>query len=569
MARTDPLTGLPNRRAFGEAATLELERARRSGRPLSFAYLDCDGFKHVNDSLGHREGDALLVVVAQTLRASTRAVDALARLGGDEFGLLMHETDAAAALALLTRVRTNLLAAMERHGWHVGFSIGVATFVEAPGRYDDLLARGDELMYEAKRTARGTIRAETFGSRPAGAALAAAREAGALRCSFFATCSKGTEGALRQELAALKLPAVRGGRGGVHFEGRLEHGAKACLHSRTAMRVLLELAAFPVDDADALYEGARGVDWTPWLTERTTLAVEATGLAPGVTHTGFAALKVKDGVVDMLRDKLGARPDVDTRNPDVPIVLHLDGGQATLSLDLAGEPLHKRGWRTTTSVAPLKETLAAAVLLLGRVDVDAPFVDPLCGSGTLAIEQALRARRIAPGLDRAFAFQRWPCYRDELQSRWDKLRAQARAAVLPPAPAPIFASDFHPKAIDACRRNAHLAGVTGDVVIEQANVRDLQPRGERGHPLHEPALRRAAHRRGGGARGPLGGADPGAQAGRLLPDPRRAAGAPPRAGAPCSSRATRSCRRPWGARPEIDHRLWNGPLEIHLLRYRL
>ena len=168
MARTDPLTGLPNRRAFGEAATLELERARRTGRPLSFAYLDCDGFKFVNDSLGHREGDALLVVVAQTLRASTRAVDAAARLGGDEFGLLMHETDAVAALALTGRVRTNLLAAVERRGWNVGFSVGVATFVEAPEHYDVLLARGDELMYEAKRTARGSIRAATFGTRPPG-----------------------------------------------------------------------------------------------------------------------------------------------------------------------------------------------------------------------------------------------------------------------------------------------------------------------------------------------------------------------------------------------------------------
>jgi diguanylate cyclase (GGDEF)-like protein len=169
MARTDPLTGLPNRRAFGEAATQELERTRRSGRPLSFAYLDCDGFKFINDSLGHREGDALLAVVAQTLRTSTRAVDVLARLGGDEFGLLMHETDAAAATALLARVRSNLLAAMERHGWHVGFSMGLATFLEAPNQYDDLLARGDELMYQAKRTARGSIHAQIFGSRPAGA----------------------------------------------------------------------------------------------------------------------------------------------------------------------------------------------------------------------------------------------------------------------------------------------------------------------------------------------------------------------------------------------------------------
>lgn len=168
MARTDPLTGLPNRRAFGEAATLELERARRTGRPLSFAYLDCDGFKFINDSLGHREGDALLVEVAQTLRASTRAVDVGARLGGDEFGLLMQETDAASALALLGRVHANLLSVMARSGWQVGFSIGLATFLEAPEHLDELLARGDELMYEAKRSARGTIRAFSFGTRRPG-----------------------------------------------------------------------------------------------------------------------------------------------------------------------------------------------------------------------------------------------------------------------------------------------------------------------------------------------------------------------------------------------------------------
>jgi len=297
---------------------------------------------------------------------------------------------------------------------------------------------------------------------------------------FFATCAKGTEGALRRELSALRLKAVRGDRGGVSFEGPLEAGMRACLHARTAMRVLLELARWPAPTADALYEGARAVEWETWLTTRTTLAVEASVSSSAITHSGYAALKVKDAAVDALREKVGARPDVDAKDPDVRIVLHLARGEATLSLDLAGEPLHRRGWRTTTTVAPLKETLAAAVLLLGRVDTDLPFVDPLCGSGTLAIEQALRARRVAPGLDRSFAFQRWACYRDELQSRWDKLKGQARAAVLPAAPAPIFASDFHPKAVDACRRNAHLAGVTGDVAIEQANVRDLQPRGERG-----------------------------------------------------------------------------------------
>jgi len=385
---------------------------------------------------------------------------------------------------------------------------------------------------------------------------------------FFATCSRGTEGALRAELSALKLPAVRGGRGGVRFEGRLEHGAKACLWSRTAMRVLLELGAFPVDSAEALYAGARGIDWSEWLTERTTLAVEATGVAPGVTHTGFAALKVKDAVVDVLREKLGARPDVDTRSPDVPIVLHLDGGQATLSLDLAGEPLHKRGWRTTTTVAPLKETLAAAVLLLGRIEADRPFVDPMCGSGTLAIEHALRARHVAPGLERAFAFQRWPCYRSELQSRWDRLKAQARAGALAAAPAPIVASDMHPKAVDACRRNAHLAGVSGDLVIEQADARDLQPRFEAGTlcmnppygermmgqgdgPVDRAAARTAERKQEGFYRG-------------LAEMLARHAGwsAVILSGNPLLQKAV-------ARKAEIDHRLWNGPLEIHLLRYRL
>src|SRR5919204_571353 len=269
---------------------------------------------------------------------------------------------------------------------------------------------------------------------------------------FFATCAKGTEGALRRELAALRLRGVRGERGGVAFEGDLEASLRACLHSRVAMRVLLELASFPAPDAAALYEGSRAVEWTRWLTARTTLAVEATVRDSAITHSGFAALKVKDAAVDALRDALGARPDVDPKDPDVRIVLHLARDRADLALDLAGEPLHRRGYRAATTPAPLKETLAAAVLPLGRVDPDRPFIDPMAGSGTLAIEHALAARRIAPGLGRAFAFQRWPVYRGALQSAWDRMKEAARAEALPSAPAPIIARDLHAKAIEAARR---------------------------------------------------------------------------------------------------------------------
>jgi diguanylate cyclase (GGDEF)-like protein len=171
LARTDGLTQVANRRAFIEAAELELERSRRTGRPLTLAYVDCDDFKVVNDERGHAVGDVLLVTVAQTLRASTRAVDAVARLGGDEFGLLLPETDGATAQALLSRLRGTLLAAMQRGGWQVGFSMGAATWVTPAASVDQMMARADELMYLAKRTAKGTARFDVVGAPPPGPLL--------------------------------------------------------------------------------------------------------------------------------------------------------------------------------------------------------------------------------------------------------------------------------------------------------------------------------------------------------------------------------------------------------------
>jgi 23S rRNA G2445 N2-methylase RlmL len=396
------------------------------------------------------------------------------------------------------------------------------------------------------------------------------------RFRFFATCAKGTEGALRKELAALRLGAVRGERGGVSFAGPLEAGMRACLHSRTAMRVLLELATFEAPDPDALYGGARAIAWHEWLTARTTLAVEASVSSSGITHSGYAALKVKDAAVDALRDRLGARPDVDPKDPDVRIVLHLARDVATLSLDLAGEPLHRRGYRAVTTQAPLKETLAAAVLLLGGADVELPFVDPTAGSGTLAIEHALRARRIAPGLGRAFGFQRWPAYRGGPQSSWDRMKEEARAAALPRAPAPIVARDLHPKAVAASRRNAAAAGVADDVAVEEGDARELEPRFASGtlaaNPPYGERLMGARERPGArGDREPPAGGDARVQERKLAGFYRGLGEMIARhhgwtalllSGSPLLERAIR-------LRPEIDHRLWNGPLEVHLLRYRV
>ncbi|HYG67374.1 MAG TPA: THUMP domain-containing protein, partial [Anaeromyxobacteraceae bacterium] len=398
---------------------------------------------------------------------------------------------------------------------------------------------------------------------------------------------------LRSELVAAGIRGVRGDRGGASFEGPLEAGMRACLHSRVAMRVLLELARFPAEDADALYDGARGIDWSEWLTARTTLAVEASVSSSAITHSGYAALKVKDAVVDALREKLGARPDVDPKDPDVGIVLHLARGEATLSLDLAGAPLHRRGYRAITTLAPLKETLAASILVLGRVAEDRAFVDPMCGSGTLAIEHALRARRIAPGLGRAFGFQRWPMYRGGPQSAWDRMKSEAHAAALPRTPAPILARDLHPKAVDAARRNALAAGVAADVLVEQGDARDLQPIADAGTiatnpPYGERLMGREGEARGGrdDRRADRRGERGARRAPETDPTDRRAGATQARKLAGfyrglaetfarhagwdlvvLSGNPALKAALPW--KPEIDHRLWNGPIETHLLRYQI
>ncbi len=416
---------------------------------------------------------------------------------------------------------------------------------------------------------------------------------------FFATCAKGTEGALRKELAAAGLKHLKGERGGVHFEGRLEAGMRACLHSRTAMRVLLEVATFPAPDRDGLYEGARAAEWTEWLTPKHTFAVEASVASTTLTHSGFAALVVKDAVVDALREAAGDRPNVDAKDPDVLLVLHVARDQATLSLDLAGHPLHRRGYRAEMTKAPLKETLGAAMLSLGGVALDAPFVDPMAGSGTLAIEQALRARRIPPGLGRSFGFQRWPAYRGGPQSAWDRLRAEARAEILPHAPAPILARDLNPKAVAAIRANAEAAGVGGDLVIERGDARDLiggsvvgtictnPPYGERLGGVDRSDEPPPRNDRQGRRDRPDRRGEPGHDRGRPSRDAEEEE-VDPRVAAKklagfyrgfaemlerhagwtaviLSGNTALQDAIPW--RPEVDHKLWNGPLEVHLLRY--
>jgi putative N6-adenine-specific DNA methylase len=373
---------------------------------------------------------------------------------------------------------------------------------------------------------------------------------------FFVTCARGTEGALRRELVGQRIHAPRGATGGVSFEGTMEDAMKVCLWSRVAMRVLLEVGSFSASDADTLYAGARAADLSRFLNRKTTLAVTATTHEnPELHHSGFAALKVKDAVVDAIRDRTGHRPSVDVKNPDVSIVLHLRGSDARLFVDLAGEPLHRRGYRVAMADAPLKESLAAAVLALGGVPADRPFVDPMTGTGTLAIEHALASRNIAPGLRRAFSFERWS---DQNHlPMFTRLKKAAQDARLAKAPCPILARDISTTAIESARRNARAAGVAEDIEFAVADFATLVARDPPGTICFNP---------------PYGERLPGptpeqpldqlyATIARTLEQMR-------------GWRAVILCGNPLLAhalrrKHEISHRLWNGPLEARLLVYRL
>jgi putative N6-adenine-specific DNA methylase len=290
---------------------------------------------------------------------------------------------------------------------------------------------------------------------------------------FFATAAKGTEPALRDELRELRLPRVRADRGGVHFEGDLADAARACLWSRIALRILLEVQSFDAPSGDALYEGTRSVDWTAWLTPRTTLAVRATCRSSRLTHSQFVAQKTKDAVVDRLRDRFGARPSVDREDPDVLLAVHVARDRATLYLDVGGASLHKRGWRARTGDAPLRETLAAAVVRLSGWDRERPLLDPMCGAGTIAIEAAAWALRVAPGLARErFGFERWASHDAAMRARLTDLRREARAARLREGPR-IVASDADARAVAYTRDNAREAGVA--LVLEQRSINEVRP----------------------------------------------------------------------------------------------
>src|SRR5690606_3118651 len=264
-----------------------------------------------------------------------------------------------------------------------------------------------------RAAAAGRRRAPPLGQR-AGRGRCVRGPAGADRpMRFFASCAKGLEYLLADELVALGCTRATAAVAGVNAEGTLVDAQRAVLWSRLASRVLWPLADWECADTDALYRGARELPWPEHLDAPMTLAVAAHGSGSAIPHARYAAQRVKDAGVDVLREATGARPDVDVAAPDLRLNLVVRKGRALLSIDLGGGPLHRRGWRGAQGEAPLKETLAAAVLMrggwAGLYAQGGSLLDPMCGSGTLLIEGALMAADVAPGLLR---------HGDVAPSRW-------------------------------------------------------------------------------------------------------------------------------------------------------
>ena len=386
---------------------------------------------------------------------------------------------------------------------------------------------------------------------------------------FLASAPRGLSDLLARELASCGADQVRERSTGVAFTGTLETAYRACLWSRLANRIFLEVAHFEAHDVPAFDAAVRRIDWTAHFVPGATLACDFTGRHPAITHTHFGALKLKDGIVDALRAATGARPDVATSRPGVRVHAHTSGAKVTVAVDLSGESLHRRGYRGTAGEAPLKENVAAGVLLRagweslvrpsapGEFAPRAEFLDPLCGSGTLVIEAALIALDRAPGLTRDyFGFLGWRGHDPDL---WERLLAEAhaRAAAGAAIEVTLRGRDHAPAAIAAARANAVRAGVGERVQLEVGALALAAPLRERtpGRPgllctnppygvrLEDLEAARAVHR----------------ELGAVLRERFAGWHAAVLTGAP-------GLGKELGLRAFRTHTLWNGPIECRLLR---
>jgi putative N6-adenine-specific DNA methylase len=291
-----------------------------------------------------------------------------------------------------------------------------------------------------------------------------------MQSEYFATTALGLEDILAGELRALGIAVAESTKAGVLFGGTMEDCMRANLHLRTANRIVLPLREFECPSPEVLYAGVADIDWRPFFPGEHTLAVSASVRDSEMTHSLYAALTTKDSICDTLRESTGKRPNVDRVRPDVQVVVRISKNRAIIGVDTSGESLHQRGYRRASLEAPLKETLAAGLVLATGWNGHDDFYDPMCGSGTIAIEAALIARRIPPNFARdRFGFMRLPGYDRKV---WERVRDEARAGFVP-GDCLIEASDEDEHAIAAARINASSAHVDSLIRFFQRDIKDL------------------------------------------------------------------------------------------------
>ena len=300
---------------------------------------------------------------------------------------------------------------------------------------------------------------------------------------FFATCPRGLELLLGDELRELEAAQVHAVGGGVEFAGDFLLCYRVNLESRLASRVLWQVANGRYRTEDDIYRICSALRWTDWFDAGRTIRVDISATKCPLTSLNFVALKIKDAVCDSVRRASGRRPSVDTREPDVSIQAHLTDRQVTVYLDTTGEPLFKRGRRRSAGEAPLRENLAAGILRLAGWTPPIPLLDPMCGSATIVIEAICMALRIAPGLGRSFAFEKLQNFHGDI---WRERLRQAEARQYPKALLPIYASDLSADAVTAARANLRAAGLEGVAALKRADVLEISAPAEAGILVTNP-----------------------------------------------------------------------------------
>lgn len=293
---------------------------------------------------------------------------------------------------------------------------------------------------------------------------------------FFAPCPHGLEAVLEQELHDLGVPATTRTDGGIGFQAPWSTMYWVNLKSHIASRVLWEIGQAPYRSEEDVYRAAYDLPWPDWFTPSQTIKVKVSARNCPLTSLDFITLRIKDAVCDKFMAVRHKRPCVDTHRPNIRLDAFLDDSTVTFYLDTSGEPLFKRGHRVLSVEAPLRENLAAGLLRLAGWTSGTVLLDPMCGSGTIPIEAALMARRIAPGQSRSFAFERLLVHDAKL---WGHLREASRVKQLAETPAAIYASDQDPSAVKIAQRTFQAAGLTIDIRLRQSDVLALEaPAGE-------------------------------------------------------------------------------------------